>query len=346
MIAAVLLGGAAWFSFQNKTTIETKVAELGQEKETLKAREESLEKTNADIDMVNQQIMSLKDETEKLQVQKSDLDNQLLQAESDRDELIAQRESAAEQLEKDREVIKEFPDIESLRRQMADKRVAIEESEIELSKAEGQKAAEEVAIEQLSSVAAEYQALRTDQEAGIIRGEFQSSIAKAYNKWGFVVVNSGNDQGVVDTAQLDVYRRGQFICKLLVTKVEANQAVADIIPGSLQPGQSVLAGDTVVKAIKSQTQAVAPVIDGAGAGGGAAAPSAPAGGGDAGMGDGGGDPFGGGGGDDPFGGGGGGGMSDDPFGGGGGDDPFGGGGGGGMSDDPFGGGGGEPDPFQ
>jgi len=127
-----------------------------------------------------------------------------------------------------------------------------------LTQLEGAVASAQVERERLAKVAAELAALRTDQEAGVIRGEFQSTIKKAYNQWGFVVVNGGNDQGVVNRAQLDVYRRGQPICRLLVTSVEPGETVADIVAGSLAPGQTVQVGDTVVKTVRAQTPAVVP----------------------------------------------------------------------------------------
>ena len=57
---------------------------------------------------------------------------------------------------------------------------------------------------------------------GIIRGEFATTVKQAFRTTGdFVVINAGNNQGVVNKAQLDVLRRGQPICKLLVTSVES-----------------------------------------------------------------------------------------------------------------------------
>lgn len=77
------------------------------------------------------------------------------------------------------------------------------------------------------------------------------------------MVAGGNDQGVVNRAQMDVYRRGQPICRLLVTSVEASQSIADIVPGSLAPGQRVQVGDTVVKTVRTVTPAVIPAAGGA-----------------------------------------------------------------------------------
>ncbi len=130
------------------------------------------------------------------------------------------------------------------------KRTQIEEAELEIVQKQGAAAAAKVEEDRLAKVVNELKSLRTDQDAGVIRGEFQSNVKRAFNKWGFVVINGGNDQGVVDRAQLDVYRRGQPICKLLVTSVDPSEAVADIIPGSLAAGQTVQTGDVVVKTVR------------------------------------------------------------------------------------------------
>ncbi|MDF1752666.1 MAG: hypothetical protein P1U89_07840 [Verrucomicrobiales bacterium] len=330
VIAAVLLGGAGYFGLENKKLTRQKMDELSKEKDTLVARQGDLAAAKEEIASLNQSIMALQDETEKLNTEKIDFDNKVVQVASELRLLDTQIQTAEAKLERSRDLIKNFPDIEAIRRQMAEIRTEIEETEIVKVKKEGEVASYEVDTVKYEKIANELAALSKDQDAGVIRGEFQSTIAKAYNKWGFVVVNAGNDQGVVHHAQLDVYRRGQFLCKLLVTQLEANQSVADIVPGSLQPGQSVLPGDIVVKAVKTATPALpaqgpAPTPANAPASAPNAAPAgepAPAAAPD---------PFGGGAAPDPFGGGG---AAPDPFG----------GGGGGMEPDPFGGGG-APDPF-
>ncbi len=258
VIAAVLLVGASYFSWQNKTVAEQKSKELGKEKDTLVARQKDLSDAKEEIVSYNQSIMALQDETEKLATQKIDFDNKVVQADSELKLLETQVKVADEKLGRARLLIKDFHDIESIRSQMAETRTEIEETEILKVKKEAELEQNDKEIENLAKVAAELSALKKDQEAGVIRGDFETTIAKAYNKWGFVVVNGGNDQGVVHNAQLDVYRRGSFLCKLLVTQVEANQSVADIIPGSLQVGQSVLPGDVVVKAVKTTTIALPP----------------------------------------------------------------------------------------
>lgn len=258
VIASVVLGGALYLSYSNLGAVKGKVAEVAEQKAILEERTASLAKTNGEIAAYEQSIQMLQDETETLQTSKIDLDAKLVEGEANQRALDASLVTAKSDLEKAKSLMGDVVLIEGMQKEMLQIRTQIEESEIELTNLEGAVASAQVERERLAKIAAELAALRVDQEAGVIRGEFQSSIKKAYNQWGFVVVNGGNDQGVVNRAQLAVYRRGQPICRLLVTSVEPGETVADIVAGSLAPGQMVQVGDTVVKMARAQTPAVVP----------------------------------------------------------------------------------------
>ncbi|HEV3273121.1 MAG TPA: hypothetical protein VGZ93_13155 [Candidatus Methylacidiphilales bacterium] len=61
--------------------------------------------------------------------------------------------------------------------------------------------------------------------------------------WNFVILNVGYTVGVVPNGELIVYRNNTFLGKVKVTKVEANDAVAEILPdvkGDIQVGDKVL----------------------------------------------------------------------------------------------------------
>jgi hypothetical protein len=258
VIASVVLGGALYLSYSNLEAVKGKITEVAEQKALLEQRTASLAKTNGEIAQYEQSIQMLQDETETLQTSKIDLDAKLVEGEANQRALDASLVTAKSDLEKAKSLMGDVVLIEGMQKEMLQIRTQIEESEIELTQLEGAVASAQVERERLAKVAAELAALRVDQEAGVIRGEFQSSIKKAYNQWGFVVVNGGNDQGVVNRAQLAVYRRGQPICRLLVTSVEPGETVADIVAGSLAPGQMVQVGDTVVKMARAQTPAVVP----------------------------------------------------------------------------------------
>jgi hypothetical protein len=65
-------------------------------------------------------------------------------------------------------------------------------------------------------------------------------------KWNFVVVNVGQDQGVLQYGELLVNRNGKLVAKVKVSGVEKNRSVANIIPG-WQLGE-VMEGDQVIPA--------------------------------------------------------------------------------------------------
>jgi FtsZ-interacting cell division protein ZipA len=61
--------------------------------------------------------------------------------------------------------------------------------------------------------------------------------------WNFVVLDVGLSNGVVPNGELIVYRGRTFLGKVRVTKVDPNDAVAEILPdlkGDIQVGDSVL----------------------------------------------------------------------------------------------------------
>ena len=274
VIAAVVLAGAAYLSYDNMGAYQDVLAAITAQKELLVQREAGLKKTNDEITVLEQSIQALTTETQALQAKKVDLDNKVTETDSNHKAQQSALETAKADLDKAKVLIKDIAGIESIQKEMIQIRTQIEESEIELTQLEGTVAAAQVERDRLEKVAAELVALRADQETGMIRGEFQTTVKKAYNQWGFVVIAGGFDQGVVNRSQLDVYRRGQPICRLLVTSVDASESAADIVAGSLAPGQSVQPGDTVVKSMKVQTPAVVPA-----SAPGAGAPAAPAAGG-------------------------------------------------------------------
>lgn len=270
VIAAFVLAGSAWLSYDNMNSHKEAKQSIVTDKATKTTREAALTKTTEELKQIEESIQMLATETETLQNTKIDLDAKLVEAEANQRALQSSLEAAVKSRDDAKKLAGDIQGVQAVQKEMAQLRTLNEEAEIEVTQLEGAVAAAQVDRDRLEKVAAELAALRTDQEAGVIRGEFQSTIAKAYNQWGFVIVNGGNDQGVVNRAQLDVYRRGMPICRLLVTSVEASQSAADIVPGSLAPGQSVQPGDTVVKSVRVETPAVVPASAPAG---GAAAPA-------------------------------------------------------------------------
>ncbi len=65
-------------------------------------------------------------------------------------------------------------------------------------------------------------------------------------KWNFVIVNVGEEQGVLEHGELLINRNGKLVAKVRVRTVQKNQSIANVMPG-WQLGD-VLEGDVVIPA--------------------------------------------------------------------------------------------------
>ncbi len=65
-------------------------------------------------------------------------------------------------------------------------------------------------------------------------------------KWNFVVVNVGQDQGVLEYGELLVNRNGNLVAKVIVRTVQKNYCIANLMPG-WGVGE-ILEGDQVIPA--------------------------------------------------------------------------------------------------
>ena len=65
-------------------------------------------------------------------------------------------------------------------------------------------------------------------------------------KWNFVVLNIGEDQGVLDRGELLVNRDGKLVAKVIVRSVQKDRSIANVMPG-WELGE-VMEGDQVIPA--------------------------------------------------------------------------------------------------
>jgi hypothetical protein len=82
----------------------------------------------------------------------------------------------------------------------------------------------------------------------VSRNVFQATVTAVDNNWNFAVIGAGEKSGLTGDSKLLVQRGGRLIGKLAISKLEANSAVADVVPGSLRPGVIIRPGDQVILA--------------------------------------------------------------------------------------------------
>jgi predicted RNase H-like nuclease (RuvC/YqgF family) len=101
-------------------------------------------------------------------------------------------------------------------------------------------------IGQIDSGIAALNKLESDQRAHVSPASLKTSIRNVYDTWGFVVLDSGANAGIVLGSRLAVLRDGNKIAELSVSNVETGKSSADIIPSSLTEGIQIRPGDQVV----------------------------------------------------------------------------------------------------
>jgi hypothetical protein len=70
-------------------------------------------------------------------------------------------------------------------------------------------------------------------------------------KWDFVVLNIGEDQGVLNHGEMLVSRDGKLVAKVIVSSVQKNRSIANLVPG-WQLGD-IIEGDQVIPAHPSSS---------------------------------------------------------------------------------------------
>lgn len=79
-----------------------------------------------------------------------------------------------------------------------------------------------------------------------LRADLKGKILVVDPKWDFVVLNIGDNQGVIQDGELLVSRDGKLVAKVVVRTVEKDRSIANIVPG-WKLGE-VIEGDEVVPA--------------------------------------------------------------------------------------------------
>jgi hypothetical protein len=64
-----------------------------------------------------------------------------------------------------------------------------------------------------------------------LRADLKGQVVVVDPKWDFVVLNIGDEQGVLQDGELLVSRNGKLVAKVIVRTVEKDRSVANIVPG-------------------------------------------------------------------------------------------------------------------
>ena len=252
ILTAIVLGISFFVAYKNKGAYEKGIAETATQKNNLtasrtrlKTAQESLKATTEKQTETEAEIVKL---TEDSSTQQKSADDIKLQIEAKK----AKADSNKEQLASIRDKTAQVGDLKELAakmRELSSEREAltqtITDTEAKLANLTAQNSQAE---KQTSEVRGRLEAMSTGQSLPTLNTRIRS----IYPTWGFVTLAAGNNGGVVANSILNVLRDGQTIAQLLVTSVERGSASASIIPDSVTPDTTLMVGDRVVAAAKTE----------------------------------------------------------------------------------------------
>jgi myosin heavy subunit len=242
IIAGLAVGGLNFVKVKEKiTTLQANLKEQteGRQKaeSELAATKSDLEKTTTKLKQTETTLAATTEEKDKAVAEAA---AQVKRADKLNDDLkrtIGERDTARDELEryvitglKPEQIIAANKMIKSLQ-------AATNENEVVI-KARGQE------IKRLKNELARF--VTPDYHGPPLPNSCAGKVLASDPKWKFVIVDIGENQGMLQYAELLVNRDGKLVAKLKVTTVEKNSCVANVLPG-WQLGD-VVEGDLVIPA--------------------------------------------------------------------------------------------------
>jgi len=235
-IVAVIAGVMLSMEYDKKKAENTQIAS---EKQTAvqaaaKAKQEAVAAAQAQADAVKQ-LTDTKSQVTDLTTQLADAKKQAADAAAALDKAT----DTAKQAQDNLDAINKTLNGEKPEQYVADEK----DAQAKLQAAESEKKILQDSLQgaqtQIADLTEAVNRVKNHQEPPGVSGK----ITFVDHAWNFVILDVGLSNGVVPNGELIVYRGRNFLGKVRVTKVDPNDAVAEILPdikGDIQVGDSVL----------------------------------------------------------------------------------------------------------
>ncbi len=248
IVALLMLLGAGVFGYLNKQKLDTTTTQLTETQGELAGTKVELADTKEAKEAVEQQLVL---ETEKLIATEDELsdtrtrlqesENKISTLESEiqqKNQLVAELEQYKQQATITTEE-GETVSADEFKAQIEEIKVALQAAEEEKKILVNKLEAEQAAANSLR------EAERQRQERLMVKS-LEGTVV-AYNPaWNFVVLDIGDRNGVVGSAEFLVKRGANNVGRVKVTSVEPTTSIADVIPTSLTAGSTIQPGDRVI----------------------------------------------------------------------------------------------------
>lgn len=245
-IAALCLAGASYFSWETKKMLQQENAMAERSKRHVADIQKAFNDGTASKESSGQKLEEFTKQLEDLKEKVADATTEVAEKTKEAEVVNLNLTEVKKQVAELEDQIKKHGDLQKLLEEV--KLLTDEKTTTEAAVANKQ---QQMALsdERVVSVQKQLQTLReaeASQTRGVLAQDFTARVSQSFPDFGFVILNKGNQAGVVANANLEVRRGGNAVAKLKVRDVEQGRSVADIVVGSMSPQDSVRSGDLVV----------------------------------------------------------------------------------------------------
>ncbi len=229
ILAIVLaLGAGLWNIFQVREQITTLATQRDTERTQKQQAQSDLSKTKKDLtkaqDTLKQTTQELADAKSEAQKAVATAAAQTKRADDLNDKLTKtaqERDDAQNQLAAYKATGINPEQVGKLSR-------ALKESQEEVAMVNEEKAVLQRALARTQARLERYEGTNTFVT---LRASLRGKILVVDPKWDFVVLNIGQDQGVIENSELLVSRDGKLVAKVIVRTLDKNRSIANVMPG-------------------------------------------------------------------------------------------------------------------
>jgi len=219
-----------------RTTLTETTTSLEQSRTTQRKAESDLKKSNADVARLNQELLTTQSQLEEVSVTANEQLNRANDLEARMEEVLGQRNRAQEELAK-WQAFDRSP--EQIRAIIAENRRLDQENK-------GFDEENRILMRKLTMIETELAFYKGESAKVVLPAGLKGDIIAVDPRYDFVVLNIGEDEGVLERGELLVNRSGELIGKVRVLSVSPKSSIANILPdwknGEVMEGDKVLVG--------------------------------------------------------------------------------------------------------
>lgn len=241
ILAGLGAGGLAYYEFS--TQIPQLQQQRDKEKEDKNTEITAHNKTKAELKKTQGELAQTKQELTDTKTQLAKSEARADAQEKRADDLSTKLAKTTEDLKEASDQLAEYKASDLTPDQVVALNKDLKAAQAQIAVINGEKAA---LFRQYTSLKSEYERLVGVASYVELPANMKGKIEVVDPKWDFVVLNLGADQSMLDHAEMLVSRDGKLVAKVIVSGVEKDHCIANIVPG-WKLGE-VIEGDEVTPA--------------------------------------------------------------------------------------------------